>query len=171
MSTLASLGMTHAKPTISIIAAIGKNRELGKNGELIWRIPEDMRHFKEVTNGHPVIMGRKTFESIGKPLPGRNNIIITRNVDYAAPGCIIVQSIEKAIKEAKKRNQEEIFIIGGGEIYKLAMPLTDRLYLTIVDASADADTYFPSFDDFLLIERKEIKTKSGLSISFQIYQK
>ena len=100
--------MTNTKPTISAIAAIGKNRELGKNDKLIWRIPEDMKHFIALTTGHPVIMGRKTFESIGKPLPGRTNIVITRNQDYQALGCIVVQTIEDAIAEAGKHDQNEI---------------------------------------------------------------
>lgn len=160
------------RPVISAIAAIGRNRELGKSGKLIWRIPEDMRRFKEITTGHPVIMGRKTYESIGKPLPNRVNIVITRNADYDAEGCIVVQTIEDAIAQAKKHDSEEIFIIGGGQIYEHAMRLTDKLYLTIVDAeSSDADAYFPHYDDFKLIERKEVIAKSGNSISFCTYKK
>ena len=139
------------KPTISIIAAIGENRELGKDNRLLWHIPEDMKRFRYLTKGHPVMMGRKTFESIGRPLPGRTNIVITRNADYRAEGCIVVDSIEKAIKEAKKRDQEEIFVIGGGEIYKQALPLADKLYLTVVHASAPADTYFPDYGEFVKV--------------------
>ena len=164
--------MTNTKPTISAIAAIGKNRELGKNDKLIWRIPEDMKHFIALTTGHPVIMGRKTFESIGKPLPGRTNIVITRNQDYQSLGCIVVQTIEDAIAEAGKHDQNEIFIIGGGEIYNLAFGLTDRLYLTIVDAEdKNANVFFPDYSNFKLIEKKKVKTKSGYNISFRTFQK
>ncbi|OIN90169.1 hypothetical protein AUJ42_03610 [Candidatus Collierbacteria bacterium CG1_02_44_10] len=133
--------------TISAIAAIGKNRELGKNGDLVWRIPEDMKFFKEKTTGHPVIMGRKTFESLpGGALRNRTNIVVTRNADYHAARCVVVQTIEDAISEAKKRDQEEIFIIGGGEIYRLALPYTDKLYLTVIDRASDADAYFPEYE-------------------------
>lgn len=159
-----------SKPTISAIAAIGKNRELGKNGNLIWRIKEDMRHFKDVTKGHPIIMGRKTFESIGKPLPNRTNIIITRNANYKADGCIIVQSVEDAIEQAKKHDDQEIFIIGGAEIYKLALPLTDRLYLTIVDAEDNqAHVFFPNYSNYKLIKKQELNTNPKISI--QTYQR
>ena len=158
-------------PTISAVAAIGKNRELGKNGKLIWNIAEDMKHFKEITSGHAVIMGRKTYESIGRPLPNRTNIIITRNSDFTAQGCIVVQSIDEAISEAKKYDTQEVFIIGGGEIYKQAINLTNKLYLTIVNESAQADTFFPEYSDFSLFEKKEICTKSKHHISFCIYQR
>ncbi|MBU2575599.1 dihydrofolate reductase [Patescibacteria group bacterium] len=147
-------------PTISAIAAIGKNRELGKKGKLIWSIPEDMRHFKEKTKGHPIIMGRKTYESIGKPLLNRTNIVVTRNADFDALGCIIVSSVEDAIEEAKKHDAQEIFIIGGGQIYEQAMCLTDKLYLTIVDESSDADTFFPEYSKFdKVIHREDVDTE------------
>ena len=138
------------KPIISAIAAIGKNRELGLNGKLPWHVPADLKHFKETTLGHPVIMGRKTFESLGihKPLPGRLNVVITRNPDYRAEGAVVVRSVEDAIAEAKKHDQEEVFIIGGAEIFKLAWPHITKLYLTVIDASFEADTYFPEYDEF-----------------------
>ena len=149
------------KPTISAIAAIGKNRELGFRGKLPWHVPEDLKHFKETTLGRPVIMGRKTFESLGikKPLPGRLNIVITRNPDYAAEGALVVSSIEDAIAEARKHDQEEIFIIGGAEIFKLAMHLIDRLYLTVIGGEFEADTFFPEYGEFgKVISRKELDT-------------
>ena len=149
------------KPTISAIAAIGKNRELGFRGKLPWHVPEDLKHFKETTLGHPVIMGRKTFESLGikKPLPGRLNIVITRNPDYAAEGALVVSSIEDAIAEARKHDQEEIFIIGGAGIFKLAMHLIDRLYLTVIGGEFEADTFFPEYGEFgKVISRKELDT-------------
>lgn len=144
------------KPIISIIAAIGRNRELGKNNKLLWNIPEDMKHFRDLTSGHAVIMGRKTFESIGRPLPNRTNIVITRETDYRAPGCTVVHSLEQSLEKAKETEKEEIFVIGGGQIYEIAMPYVDKLYLTIVDADFEADAYFPEYTDFKTVvsERK-----------------
>ena len=130
---------------ITIIAAIGKNGELGKNNDLIWHLPNDLKRFKKVTAGHHVIMGRKTFESLGKPLPKRINIIITRNKAYQAEGCVIVSSIEEAIEIASK-NDSNPYILGGAQIYKQAMRLADSLDLTLVEAELDADAYFPKID-------------------------
>ncbi|MDP6571802.1 MAG: dihydrofolate reductase [Patescibacteria group bacterium] len=154
------------KPIISAIAAVGKNRELGKSGKIPWYIPGELKHFKEITMGHPVIMGRKTHESIGRALPGRTNIVITRNPDYKAEGCVVVSLIEDAITEAKKHEKEEVFIIGGGEIYKLAWPYIDRLYLTIINKSFEADTFFPEYSEFdKVISRKDTKS-DNYNISF-----
>ncbi|MAG28596.1 dihydrofolate reductase [bacterium] len=151
---------------ISAIAAVGKNRELGKSGKIPWYIPGELKHFKEITMGHPVIMGRKTHESIGRALPGRTNIVITRNPDYKAEGCVVVSLIEDAITEAKKHEKEEVFIIGGGEIYKLAWPYIDRLYLTIINKSFEADTFFPEYSEFdKVISRKDTKS-DNYNISF-----
>lgn len=133
---------------ISIIAAIGKNRELGKGNRLLWNIPEDMLHFKTLTTGHPVIMGRKTFESIGKPLPNRTNIVVTKNKNFKPEGVIVTHSLEQAISIGESRDSHEIFIIGGGEIYNQALRLADKLYLTVVDGKFDADTFFPDYSDF-----------------------
>ena len=154
------------KPIISAIAAVGKNRELGKSGKIPWYIPGELKHFKEITMGHPVIMGRKTHESIGRALPGRTNIVIARNPDYKAEGCVVVSLIEDAITEAKKHEKEEVFIIGGGEIYKLAWPYIDRLYLTIINKSFEADTFFPEYSEFdKVISRKDTKS-DNYNISF-----
>jgi dihydrofolate reductase len=136
------------KPFISIIAAFGSNRELGKNNKLLWHLPPDMARFKKITTGHPVIMGRKTFESMGKPLSNRTNIIITSDINYQQPGCISAHSINQAITEAQKRDKNEIFIIGGGQIYKQGIELADKLYLTIVEGLFDADTFFPEYPQF-----------------------
>lgn len=144
---------------ISIIAAIGKNRELGKDNKLIWRIPEDLKRFHEITKGHTVIMGRKTWESLPiKPLSNRYNIVVTKNLKFVAVGADVCDSIEGAIKKA---GENEIFIIGGGQIYKEAIEkgLVDKLYLTIVDGSFDADTFFPDYSEF----KKVISEKSGES--------
>jgi len=133
---------------ISIIAAIGKNRELGKNNKLLWHIPEDFKKFKQLTSGHIVIMGRKTFESIGKPLPNRINIIVTRNRSWTPLGCTVCYSLEEAINLAKKKINE-IFIIGGAEIYKQGIQYADKLYLTLVNQEyPDADAFFPDYSEF-----------------------
>jgi len=151
---------------ISIIAAIGSNRELGKDNKLLWNIPEDLARFKKITLNHPVIMGRKTFESIGKPLPNRLNIIVTRDKKYPAPPDVLIcNSLEEAINTAKKHpsfakasgGKQEIFIIGGASIYQQAIPLADKLYLTLVEASPQckqhssgwqADAFFPDYSQF-----------------------
>lgn len=134
---------------ISIIAAIGKNRELGKNNKLLWHIPEDMLHFRNTTMGHPVIMGRKTFESLPKPLEGRTNIVLTKNKEFKAPaGVLVARTLPQAISMGESRDSHEIFIIGGGEIYHQAIKLADKLYLTVVDGTFDADTYFPAYPEF-----------------------
>ena len=163
------------KPKISIIAAIGKNRELGKDNKLLWHIPGDLSRFKKLTTGHPIIMGRKTFESIGRPLPNRTNIVVTRDASYRVEGGVVVHSIEKAIEEAKKIDNppdgEEIFIIGGGQIYAQALPFTDRLYLTIVDAQAEADTYFPDYSEFKKIVSEEKSESEDLKYSYLILEK
>jgi dihydrofolate reductase len=137
---------------ISLIAAIGKNRELGKNNDLIWKIPEDLKRFREKTRGHAIIMGRKTWESLPtKPLPGRYNIVITRDDKYSVGNLekvTIARSLEEAVNEAKKVEQNEIFVIGGGQIFEQAISIADKLYLTIIDADFDADTFFPDYSAF-----------------------
>jgi dihydrofolate reductase len=130
---------------VSIIAGIGKNRELGAENKLLWNIPEDLKYFREKTSGHPVIVGRKTFESIGRLLPNRPNIIVTRDENYSVPGAIICHSLPEAITEAKKLDLNEIFIIGGANIYAQAINLADKLYLTVVNAEFPADTFFPEY--------------------------
>ncbi len=135
-------------PRISIIAAIGKNRELGKGNELIWRIPADLKRVRELTTGHPIIMGRKTFDSIGHPLPNRTNIVITRS-QMCIEGCLVFDALTKGIEAAKALDTEEVFIFGGASIYSESLPLVDRLYLTVIDAiDADADAFFPEYSDF-----------------------
>lgn len=131
---------------LSIIAAIGDNRELGKNNALLWHIPEDMKRFKTLTTGHTVIMGRKTYQSIGKSLPNRTNIIITMDKEFTAAGCIIAHSLDEAIQ---KSQDTEIFIIGGASVYRQAIDKADKLYLTKVKGTFDADTYFPDYSRFL----------------------
>ena len=130
--------------SVSMIAAVGKNLELGKNNNLIWHFKEDMKFFKDTTMGHTVVMGRKTFESLPKALPGRKNIVISSNAEYQAQGATVVTSVEEALQIA---DNEEIFVIGGGKIYAEFLPYADKLYLTEIDAECeDADTYFPQFN-------------------------
>lgn len=130
---------------ISIIVAIAKNGIIGGGNSLLWHISEDLQRFKRITSGHPVVMGRKTYESIGRPLPNRTNVIITRQQDYKVEGCIVVHSLDEAISMFP--SEEEVFIIGGGEIYNQAWDLADRLYITWVEAKYKGDTYFP--DNYL----------------------
>ena len=130
--------------SVSMIAAVGKNLGLGKNNNLIWHFKEDMKFFKDTTMGHTVVMGRKTFESLPKALPGRKNIVISSNAEYQAQGATVVTSVEEALQIA---DNEEIFVIGGGKIYAEFLPYADKLYLTEINAEcADADTYFPQFN-------------------------
>ena len=131
---------------ITLIVAMGKNREIGKENQLLWHLPKDLKHFKELTSGHPIIMGRKTYESIGKPLPNRTNIVISRKNDWFEEGILIVGSIKEAVKFAKKID-EEVFIIGGGNIYEQTIDLADKLEVTLVDAVLDADTFFPKINE------------------------
>lgn len=131
---------------VSAIAAMGKNRVIGKDNKLLWRLPLELKLFKETTMGHHLIMGRKTFES-RPPLPGRTSIIITRNKNYSAPdGCFAVHSVPEAIELARSRNESEVFVTGGAEIYTIAMPYIQKLYLTEVDYSKEGDAYFPKFN-------------------------
>jgi dihydrofolate reductase len=131
---------------ITIVVAMGKNREIGADNQLLWHLPKDLKHFKELTSGHPIIMGRKTYESIGKPLPNRTNIVISRKNDWFEEGILIVGSIKEALKFAKKID-ENVFIIGGGTIYEQTIDLADQLEVTLVDAELKADTFFPKIDE------------------------
>lgn len=130
---------------ISLIVAMDENRVIGYKNKLPWNLPSELRYFRETTKGKPVIMGRKTFESIGRPMPERLNIIVTRDKNYKAVNCIVVNSREDAIKAAK--GNDEIMVIGGAEIYKLFLPIANRLYLTKVHGTFDGDTYFPEFNE------------------------
>ena len=158
---------------VTIIAAVGRNRALGKNNDLIWHIPADLRRFKSLTRGHHVIMGRKTFESLGRPLPKRTNIIISRNPDYKAEGCIVVDSLERALEEAQA--DPNPFILGGGEIYRQALPLADLMDLTLVHEDFEADAFFPEFDpeSWVVISREDHKKdeENPYDYSFVRYEK
>lgn len=155
-----------------MIAAIGeKTRAIGRGGRLLWRIPEDMQRFKETTTGHPVIMGRKTWESIPekfRPLPGRTNIVVTRQAGYEATSAIVTDSLESArAAAARAEGADEIFIAGGGELYREALPLADRLYLTLIDDGVEGDTFFPAYEtEFTKILNDESYDFSGLKYRF-----
>jgi len=144
---------------VNVIAAIGKNGELGGGGKLLWHLPEDFKHFKETTMGKPVIMGRATYESIGRALPGRLNIILTRDSRYSQDGCEVAHSLEEAVSLARQSDSDEVFIIGGANVYKQALEsgIVDRLYLTLIDAEFDeADTYFPEYGEYgRVVEERE----------------
>ena len=154
--------------TISMIAAIGKNNELGKGNDLIWHFKEDMKFFKETTMGHSVIMGRKTFESLPKALPGRKNIVITRDSAYSADGICTVSSPEEAIAAA---DTDEVFIIGGGSIYNLFLPKADKLYLTEIDADFEGDVFFPEFDSALFIRTLDEQIGGPVPYRYVTYTK
>lgn len=139
------------KQIITIIAAVGNQNVLGKDNKLLWHLPNDLKHFKKLTTGHDIIMGRKTYESIGKPLPNRTNIIITRNKDYEVPyGCLVVSNLEEALDAARK--DESPFIIGGAQIYNLAMPVVNKIELTQVHYDFEADVFFPEIDSNMFQE-------------------
>ena len=159
---------------ISLIAAVAKNRAIGKDNKLLWHLPEDMRHFRETTRGKPVIMGRKTWESLPesfRPLPGRHNIVISRNSAYPAAGATLAGSLEEAILKAGKTG--ETFVIGGDELYRQALPLAERLYLTEIAESVDGDAFFPEIQtsDWEEISRIPQQNVSGLAFSFVVYQR
>lgn len=132
------------KPIISLVAAMAHDRVIGKDNQMPWHLPADLKHFKSVTMSKPIIMGRKTYESIGRPLPGRKNIVISRNAHYQAEGCEIADTLDSAI--ARVNEVDEVMIIGGGWLYQQALPLANKLYLTFIDLTVEGDTYFPAFE-------------------------
>lgn len=164
---------------VSLIVAASENHVIGKDNDLIWHLPKDMKFFKETTQGHFVIMGRKNFESIPhkyRPLPNRTNVVITRQKDYVAEGCIVVNSLEEALIKAKEAEDTEPFIIGGGQIYKQALEnnLVDRIYLTRVHKNYEGDTFFPSLNSKwkqISSEKHFADEKHESSYSFELYEK
>lgn len=136
---------------IKLIVAKASNNVIGNNNQLIWHLPNDLKHFKNLTTNHPIIMGRKTYESLGRPLPNRTNIVITRDANFADEKVVITHSLDEAIKKAEEINND-FFVIGGGEIYKQAMLIADELYITEVHHEFDGDTYFPEIDEEIFEE-------------------
>ena len=162
---------------VCAVVAIGKNRELGKEGKLLWHIPDDLKRFKELTLGHPIVMGRKTFESIvgylGKPLPGRTNIVVTRHPDdmmeIVSPSSdiVVVSSLEEGIEKAKTLDDKEIHIGGGAQIYEQALPYIDKLYLTLVEDEKEANSFFPPYEkEFTKKVFEEAREWNGLKYSW-----
>ncbi len=140
---------------ISLIAALAQNRVIGRNNDLPWSLPDDMKYFMQTTKGHHVVMGRKNYDSIPtkfKPLPNRTNIVVTRQTNFMAPNCVVVNSLTAAVDLAKKNKEEELFIIGGAEIYKLSMAIATKLYLTEIKTEIEGDTHFPKVDKSNWIE-------------------
>ena len=156
---------------IVIVAAMDINRAIGRNNALLWHIPEDLKHFKSLTMGHTVLMGRKTFESVGRPLPKRRNVVITRNLDWKFPDVEVYQSLEEALYALK--SLETIMIVGGAEVYSQAMPLANKLEITHIEAAfKDADSFFPVIDEDFWQEssRKEsVQPETGLKYAFVSY--
>ncbi|MBP2241253.1 dihydrofolate reductase [Cytobacillus eiseniae] len=157
---------------ISLMWAMDNNRVIGVNNQLPWHLPEDLKFFKRTTMGHPIAMGRKTWDSIGRPLPGRENIVITRNQDFACEGCTIMKSID-ALLEYSKQTDEEIFVIGGAEIFSLILPKADKLYLTRIHHEFEGDTFFPELilaEWTLISKEKGIRNeKNPYDYDFEIY--
>lgn len=151
---------------IAMIAAMANNRVIGKDNQMPWHLPEDLRHFKAITMNKPIVMGRKTFESIGRPLPGRHNIVITGQADFSAAGITVVDSIEAAIVSAQEC--DELVIIGGGQLYSAMLAKADSLYLTEINLEVEGDTFFPHWDDgsWLEVSRINEKSSNGLEYSF-----
>ena len=160
---------------ISLVVAAGNNNGIGKEGKIPWNLPNDLKHFKNVTWGMPVIMGRKTFDSLGKPLAGRKNIVITRQSDWKAEGTVTVKNMEDALFLVKETDTKEAMIIGGGEIFKMIFDKADRIYLTRVDASPESDAFFPVIDPskWHLMSQKnyEADERHAYNYSFQIWER
>ncbi len=142
---------------VSTIVAVAADNVIGKGNQIPWYLPADLKYFKAMTTGHHVIMGRKCFESIGRPLPNRTNVVITRDLFFAATGCVVVHSLEEALNFAFENEEAEAFVIGGGEIYKQSMTYWDKIYITEVDLKVDGDIYFPSINEAEWIETKAEK--------------
>lgn len=159
---------------ISFIWAMDKNRVIGKDNQLPWHLPEDLKFFKKSTMGHPVAMGRKTHESIGRPLPGRENIIITRNEQYESENCTVFHSAEEFVDFCKKKD-EEVFVIGGAEIFRQLFPYADKLYLTVINEEFEGDTFFPEFDlggwELISVEKGIRDEKNPYDYEFRIYDR
>ena len=156
---------------IVLVAAVARNGAIGKDNALLWRLPEDLKHFKRVTLGHPIVMGRKTFDSIGRPLPGRRNLVVTRNAAWRHEGVEAYGSLDAAL--AALPDDAQACVIGGGELYAQALPRADELVLTEIDADFDGDTFFPAWDRqaFVEIERSTQTSEQGWAYHFVTYRR
>lgn len=162
---------------IALVVAVADNGVIGRGGGLPWNLPEDLKYFRAVTMGKPILMGRRTHESIGRPLPGRANIVVTRDQAFHAAGVDVATSLEDAVRVAESRAEEagvaEIMVIGGAEIYRAILPRVHRIYLTEVHAPVDGDTVFPDFDrdEWRETSREDVMTDSGVAISFVVLER
>lgn len=157
---------------ISLLVAHDLNRVIGLNNDLPWHIPEDLAYFKKMTLGKAIIMGRKTYESIGRPLPGRLNIVLTKNESYTTEGVLVFNDLNKAIEKAQEYN-EEVMVIGGSEIFKMVLDVADRLYITVIEKHFDGDTFFPTYDsewEISSTSEKEL-SKNGIPYTFFVYER
>jgi len=157
---------------VTVIAAVAENGVIGVENRLPWHLPDDLRHFRALTRGHAIIMGRRNYESIGRPLPERNNIVITRNPDFTAPGCQVVHSLEQALAAA---TSQEVFVIGGAEVYRQALPIADKLVITVVHAAVAGDVSFPEYPANawreITRERHEADERHAYAYSFVTYER
>jgi len=155
---------------ISLIVAMASNRAIGLNNQMPWHLSADLKKFKKITMGAPILMGRKTYESIGRPLPGRTNIIISRNPSYSQPGCLVFNDIDKAL--ASCGDSDEIFVIGGSDFYKSMLPVADTLYLTQIHQDFPGDTFFPEIDagQWVEVEREDIDDDPDVSFSYSFFE-
>ncbi len=158
---------------LSLIAAMASNRAIGLRNTLPWHLPEDLKRFKALTMGHHIVMGRKTYDSIGKPLPGRDTVIVTRNADYAVPGCLAVNSLDAALTVS--HGDDEVFFVGGAELYRQALPIAHRIYLTEIQRVFDGDAFFPEFDKSQWIEtardKQRVDDANGFEYHFVTYDR
>jgi len=152
---------------ITLIAACSKNRVIGGDGKLLWHLPEDLKRFKSLTTGNPIVMGRKTYESIGKALPGRLNIILTKNRDFKADNCLIYNNIYDLLEIYQQSN---LFVIGGGEIYKMFLPFADKIELTLIDKDFEGDTFFPELGSDWIESNVEINSNGEFEYKYITYQ-
>jgi len=160
---------------ISTIVAVAKNNVIGKDNDIPWYLPADLKYFKKITTGHHIVMGRKCYESIGRPLPKRTNVIVTRNPFFIATGCLVTHNVAEAVQLAEANGEEEVFIIGGGQIYEIALPHVDRIYLTEVDLEVEGDIFFPEINqkEWILIEETKCQAdeKNEYDYTFKILER
>ena len=160
---------------VTIVVAISENNAIGKDNELLWYLPKELRHFKTITNGHTVIMGRKTFESFGKPLPGRTNIVITNQENWTQPGTIVVKDLDEALQAAEGTDAKEAFVIGGGQIFRQSISRANRIYLTRVHTKLEGDVFLPDINenDWELVSSLDFNAdeKHAYAYSFQVWER
>lgn len=157
---------------ISLLVAHDQNRVIGINNDLPWHVPEDLAYFKKISMGKAMVMGRKTYESIGRPLPGRLNIVLTRNKDFSAEGVVVVHDLDEAIRQAKAY-AEEVMVIGGADLFRMSLEIADRLYITLIDEQFEGDTFFPAYGfEWKLVKSSEKQvSKTGVAYTYLVYEK